>query len=274
MMKEFNLSVVILTYNEEKNIEKSINSCKILSDDIVVLDSYSHDNTCELAAILGARIIQNEFVGYATQRNFAFREIDFKNQWLLMLDADELVTTELSGEINELISTTSKSMFSCRRKDYLFNKWLKYSSGYPTWFPRLFKLGDCWVEREINEVYRTSGDEGRLQGHLHHYPFNKGIKEWFHKHNNYSEMEAELIARNENKLVIKNLWNTNKQLKREAQKALVYKMPLRPLIVFFIFYILKRGFMDGKSGFYYCLMKLCYELMISCKVFERNKYEN
>jgi len=263
------ISVVILTYNEEQNIRDAISSCKQISNDILILDSYSHDNTCDIALELGARVMKNKFEGYASQRNFAFQNIQYKNSWLLMLDADECMTIELATEIQEKLVATTHTMFRFRRKDYLFNKWLKHSSGYPTWFPRLFKLGECWVEREINEIYRTTGITGELENHILHFPFNKGISDWFHKHNRYSEMEAELIFNESNKLKFQNLFSSDKLDRREAQKALVYGMPCRPLVVFIIFYFLKCGFLDGKSGFYYCTMKFCYELMISCKVYEK-----
>jgi len=265
-MDKYNFSVVILTYNEEINIEECINSVKGFSNDIVVLDSFSEDETIIKAQQAGARIIENKFVGYASQRNFALNKISYKNDWVFMLDADERFSLELIEELNSLLKTENLTMLRCRRRDMFLGKWLKRSSGYPTWFARCFKIGFCTVEREINEEYITEGDVLNLQSHLEHFPFNKGVEEWFTRHNQYSTMESEIILQKGNKINFKDLFSIDPTLKRAAQKALVYNLPMRPLWVFIIFYFIKRGFLDGKAGFYYCLMKFNYELMISCKV--------
>lgn len=263
-----NISVLILTFNEELNVGNAIASCKSISNDIVILDSFSSDDTCQIAENAEVRVYKNKFKGYASQRNFALETIDYKNNWVLMLDADETLSESIQNEILQLSEDNSNTMYSCRRKDYLLSGWLKRSSGYPTWFPRLFKKGECWVEREINEVYKTNGDTGSLNGHLHHFPFNKGLSEWFIKHVKYSKLEAKLLVEGGDGFVFKNLFSSDTFKRRAAQKSLVYKLPFRPIVVFCIFYFIKKGFLDGKPGLYYCLMKFCYELMISCQVFE------
>jgi glycosyltransferase involved in cell wall biosynthesis len=263
-------SVVILTYNEEVNIQDCINSVKSLSDDIVVLDSYSTDETAFIAESEGAKVIKNHFEGYATQRNFALSNIDYQYEWLLMIDADERLSDTLIDELASLLEKdlVGYSMLNCRRHDYFMGRWLKHSSGYPTWFARAFKVGECSVVREINEEYQSSGKTFSLTEHLDHYSFSKGTSEWYLKHNTYSSMEAELIYKKSNIFNFKDLFVRDFSLRRKAQKALIYSLPFRPVLVFFIFYIYKRGFMDGKAGFYFCLMKFVYEIMISTKVVE------
>tara|TARA_R110001592_G_scaffold255666_5_gene519417 strand:- start:2710 stop:3516 length:807 start_codon:yes stop_codon:yes gene_type:complete len=262
-------SVVILTYNEEKNIEGCINSVKKICTDIVVLDSFSTDATLIKIKGMGARVIQNEFMGYASQRNFALSQVSYENDWVFMLDADERFSDEMIDELNDLLCHDNVTMLRCRRKDEFLGKWLKRSSGYPTWFARCFKVGYCTVEREINEEYITRGEVLNLNSHLQHLPFNKGIEEWFARHNQYSTMEAQIILKKGNKISLKKLFSKDPNIKRSAQKALIYNLPMRPLWVFIIFYFIKLGFLDGKAGFYYCLMKFNYELMISCKVSEK-----
>ncbi|HHY0530091.1 TPA: glycosyltransferase family 2 protein [Vibrio parahaemolyticus] len=262
-------SVVILTFNEEKNIRKCISSVKKFSNDIVVLDSFSTDNTETIAKELGVRVVKNKFNGYASQRNFALDGINFQHSFLMMLDADERLTESLGNEIlNSLYSSPQAAMFLCRRKDYFQNGWLKRSSGYPTWFPRVFKIGYCRVHREINEEYVCEGETVNLRSHLNHYPFNKGLNEWFSKHNRYSDMEAELLCSGNNRLSIKGLFSQDPLIRRKNLKSFIYKLPGRPLIVFIIFYFIKLGFLDGKAGFRFCLLKLIYELMISLKASE------
>lgn len=263
------VSVVILTLNESMNIVDCIESAKLISDDIVVLDSYSADNTKFLAKNLGARVVDNKFIGYASQRNFALKNIKYQYPWVFMLDADERANVYIANEISSILNEqNSNAMYKCRRKDYFLGKWIRRSSGYPTWFPRLFKLGCCQVTREINEEYSTSGSVGYLDGEIDHYPFNKGVSEWFDKHNRYSSMEAELIYNKKNKFILKELFSSDPSIRRRSQKSLVYSLPFRPLLVFFIFYFIKLGFLDGKAGFQYCVMKFVYELMISTKVNE------
>ena len=152
-----------------------------------------------------------------------------------------------------------------------FKKWIKYSSGYPTWFPRLFKNGKVVVKREINEEYFCRGKVANLQGHLIHYPFSKGISWWISKHNKYSEMEAKLMITEINeKLNFRNLFSSSPVIRRKAQKRLSYRMPFRPLFVFFAFYILKGGILDGLAGYRFCSLRKLYETMIDIKFNELN----
>ncbi len=187
------VSVLILTYNEEANLAGCLESV-LFSDDVVVLDSGSQDKTIAIAESFGAKVLYRAFDNYAAQRNFGL-SIGYKNEWVLMVDADERVTPELLAEIQCLMSEPSNpiSLYRVRRKDIFMGKWLRRSSGYPTWFGRLFRKGQVRVEREINEEYYTGGEVGTLQGHLLHYPFNKGVAHWLARHNRYSSMEAKCL---------------------------------------------------------------------------------
>src|SRR5690606_32418363 len=133
------------------------------------------------------KIFQRKFDNYANQRNEGLKAVAKESDWILMVDADEIVTPELKEEIIKVTSSPNEtsSLYRVRRKDIFLGKWIKQSSGYPTWFPRLFRNGKVRVEREINEEYITLGSEGQLKEHLLHYPFNKGITWWFDKHNRY-----------------------------------------------------------------------------------------
>lgn len=260
------IAAIILTFNEEINIVKCINSISFCNT-IIVLDSFSTDNTKLLAKNAGADIIERKFDNYSAQRNFALSSVPKKYSWILMVDADEEITIPLKNEILEVILYSDKiDMFRVRRKDFLHGKWLKYSSGYPTWFPRLFKNGKVKVKREINEEYSCNGQEAKLKGHLFHYPFSKGLNWWFTKHNKYSDMEAKLMLTEVNvKFNISNLFSSSPVVRRQAQKKLSYKIPFRPLFVFFAFYILRGGFLDGKVGYQFCKMRKIYETMIDLK---------
>ncbi|WP_405380799.1 glycosyltransferase family 2 protein [Maribacter sp. LLG6340-A2] len=268
------ISALILTYNEENILEKNLKNLDFV-DHILIFDSYSTDQTIEISKAFNATVIQRKFDNYASQRNAALDSIPKEYEWILMIDADEIVTPELRDEIIAKTSIpNSNTMYRVRRKDMFRDKWIKQSSGYPTWFPRLFKNGCVKVEREINEEYVTTGKEALLDNHLIHYPFNKGMHWWFAKHNKYSQMEAiKMLEEMKEPFDYKLLFSKDPIKKRKAQKRLSYKIPFRPQFVFFAFFILKRGFLNGSAGYEFCKLRKTYEYMIQVKVDEL-KYEN
>lgn len=265
-----NISILILTLNEEQNLPSCLSSLD-WCDDIVVLDSYSIDNTTVIAEKAGVRVFKRKFDNYACQRNYGMENINYKHKWVLMLDADEVVPVRLSREMNNAVyhSADDVTLFRVRRKDFLLGKWIKYSSKYPIWFGRLVKIGHAHVEREINEEYHTEGSIVSLKEHLIHYPFNKGFHSWLEKHNKYSTMEAELKY---NQGIVgvsfKNLFSNDPVIRRKSIKALFHKLPGRPLWMFLLLYVFRGGFLEGRAGLTYCLLTSFYEYMIDCKVHE------
>ena len=265
-----NFSSLILTRNEALNLPAclaALGGC----DDIVVLDSNSEDDTRAIARRYGARVFQRPFDDYAGQRNYGLHQLEFKYEWVLMIDADEILTSELEAEIDAFVSSAARdtTLVFARRKDFLFGRWLKHSSGYPTWFGRLMQPRRVWVERGINEEYHTQGQSAYLQGHLHHYPFNKGFKAWFDKHNRYSSMESELLLASKGGIFVQSATtDTPAMARRKRIKALAYRLPLRPLVVFTALFFLRRGFLDGRAGLIFCCLRGCYEFMIDCKLRE------
>ena len=265
-----NVSVLILTLNEEINLQRclaSLNWC----DDVVVLDSGSMDGTMEIAGRMGARVFRRAFDNYSNQRNYGLTEISYKNPWLLMVDADEVIPPNLVDEIRKAISEDDADicLYRLRRKDHFLGGWIRRSSGYPTWFGRLMRIGRVRVEREINEEYVTDGRVALLKGHLLHYPFSKGIAAWIEKHNRYSTMEAELISTEGAAITtFSDLFTADPALRRRAQKSLLYRMPGRPLLVFLLLYLARGGFRDGRAGLTFCLLRSYYEFMIDFKARE------
>jgi len=251
-----NCSVLILTLNEEVNIESCLNSVK-WSDDVVVFDSNSTDDTALIAEKCGARVQKRTFDNYANQRN-AGLQVEFKNDWILMLDADERVTHSLYQEILHVISHSSHeiTLYRIRRKDYLFGKWLKRSSGYPTWFGRLAKVRRVNVKRAVNEEYHTDGKVGYLESHIMHFPFSKGFDYWIERHCKYATMEAKLILekRKARSQISLNDFS-DPVIRRRLIKQLGYKIPARPILSFIYLFIIRMGFMDGRAGLIYCILR-------------------
>jgi glycosyltransferase involved in cell wall biosynthesis len=267
---DVSVSILILTYNEEVNIGHCLDSVA-WSDDIVVLDSHSTDRTGEVALAAGARLVRREFDHYAGQRTFGLTQIAFRYPWVLMLDADERVPEALREEMVKVVAAVDSgvTLLQLRRRDHLFGKWIRGSSGYPTWFGRLARVGHVRVERPINEEYHTDGRIERLHHALEHYPFNKGFSEWIRKHDRYSTMEAELIVAGwRQPIEWTGLVSRDPARRRKQLKALLYRVPGRPLIMFLSLYLLRGGVLEGRAGLTFSLLRAWYEFMIDCKTRE------
>jgi glycosyltransferase involved in cell wall biosynthesis len=264
------ISVLILTLNEEANLVGCLDSLS-WCDDIVVLDSFSTDRTVDIARERGARLYQRAFDNYASQRNFGLREVSYGHPWVLMLDADERVPEDLRAEMHAATSQAPDqvALFRMRRRDYLFGRWIRRSSGYPTWFGRLVRIGRAWVERPINEEFHADGEVANLAGHLDHYPFNKGFSAWIEKHDRYSTMEARLRAvesREDERW--SGLFDPDPARRRRAHKDWLNGMPMRPLVVFAGLYFIKGGVLEGRAGLTFSLLRAWYEYFIDCKALE------
>jgi glycosyltransferase involved in cell wall biosynthesis len=267
------ISVLILTLNEELNLVQCMDSCS-WCDDITVFDSFSGDRTPEIAAGKNVRFIQRRFDNYAAQRNAALAEVRFKHPWVLMVDADERIAPDLAVEMQRAVAAADADtvLFRMRRKDFFLGRWLRRSSGYPTWFGRLMRRGRVRVERAINEEYIADGKVAHLQGHLLHYPFNKGIAHWYARHNAYSSLEA-LAKMGDRGAALSPiaLLSADPTARRRALKRLGYRLPMRPTIVFLYLYVVRLGFLDGRAGFAFSRMRASYELLIDLKVLEAKR---
>jgi len=265
------LSIVILTKNEEIDLAGCIHSASF-SDDIHVFDSFSDDKTVQIAGELGAIVHQKAFEGYAKQRNASLREITYEYEWLLVLDADERVTPELTKELESLFKKgvpADVDGYLIRRKDYFMKTWLKHVQATPC-YTRLIRHANASYEREINEVVVVKGKVEKLETWFDHFPFSKGISFWLDRHNRYSTGEANeiLVNRSPDFSLLKVFTEKDFGKRRVYQKELYYRFPLRGVIMFFMMYIVKRGFLDGKAGFNYSLLRAIYEFMIEIKVSE------
>lgn len=264
------ISVLILTLNEELNLGECLESCA-WSDDIVVFDSFSTDRTPEIAARPGVRFIQRRFDNYAAQRTAALATVQFRHPWVLMVDADERTPGDLAAEMQRAVAGAAPDivMFRMRRKDFFLGKWLRRSSGYPTWFGRLVRPARVRIEREINEEYIADGKVVHLQSHLLHFPFNKGIAHWYERHNRYSSMEAiAKLSLRSTALPLKSLLHIDPIGRRRALKQFAYRLPMRPSIWFLYLYVFRLGFLDGRAGLAFSRMRASYEMIIDLKALE------
>ena len=190
------LSVVILTLDEEINIQACIKSLRGI-DDIHVLDSGSSDRTCELAREAGAKVSVNAFESFGKQRNWAIDNMPLENEWVLHLDADERMTPELLEEIQALVEKEPEEAgFFVPSKLMFMGRWLRHAGGYPTYQVRLFHTGRLrFTDYGHGQREETDGEVGTLSQPYLHDAFSKGLDDWLGKHNRYSRQEAEQAIR-------------------------------------------------------------------------------
>ena len=263
------ISVLILTLNEELNLPGCLESVA-WSDDIVVFDSFSADRTVEIAKAAGARVVQHKFDNWSTHQNWAVRNIGFKHPWVLYIDADERCDELLVRELQDIADRGENyAAFGIRRKDYFMGRWLRRAQFYPTWITRVFRPERIQYERLVNPVATVDGKLGKLPGHLIHYPFSHGIHQWYARHNNYSDMEAQDLLREMcGDIHLRNVFSSDPAIRRRALKQIAHHLPMRPLLMYLYLLVVRRAFLDGMPGLTYCRLRSMYEYMIDLKVKE------
>ncbi|HLJ91773.1 MAG TPA: glycosyltransferase family 2 protein [Gemmataceae bacterium] len=262
------VSCLVYTLNEEVNLPHCLGSLG-WCDDVIVVDSFSKDQTEAIARAAGARFVQHEFTGFGDQRNWSLEHIALKNPWALILDADERVPTELVAELAERLPGTPATVgaFRLRRRFTMWGKWLRYSSLYPTWVVRLIRVGSVrYVNRGHAETQQVQGSIESLRNDLID-ENQKGLEAWWERHIHYSMKEAcyELA---EAKVPLTGMFSLDPLQRRAAVKRAVRGLPGRPLWFFLYTYGIRLGFMDGREGFRFCLMKAIYQAMIGLQKFE------
>jgi glycosyltransferase involved in cell wall biosynthesis len=267
------ISVLILTFNEEQNISACLESVK-WSDDVLVLDSFSTDQTVELAKSAGARVMQKKFVNFAEQRNFGLIHGELRHDWVLHLDADERVSPELLPEMFDTIKDGRRFAYQIALKVMFMGCWLRHAGLYPSYQVRLGhrnKLRFVQVGHGQRENLQPEF-VGRLKGGLIHYSFSKGLHDWFEKHNRYSSDEVRHHLETETERVKTGaLFSADPVRRRRALKQFSFHLPFRPSFRFAYMYFLRLGFLDGRAGFYYCRLLAAYELMIALKFKEHSE---
>ncbi len=270
------ISVLILTRNEQQDLPGCLDSVA-WSDDVHVFDSHSTDDTVRIAEARGAHVSRRVFDDYATHRNAALSSVPFKYPWVFILDADERPTAELSGEMQQAVATAPAEVsgFSVRRRDFLFGTWLKHAQISP-FYIRLVRPERARYTRAINEVLEVEGGLRILTHPLDHFPFSKGLAHWIQKHNAYSTMEAELIARQQG-LKDPSLWTALRHpdfhTRRLHQKAIFYRLPGRPVLKWFYMVFVRGAILDGRAGLTYAALQSIYEYFIVLKTREMHRSE-
>ncbi|MCS7264092.1 MAG: glycosyltransferase family 2 protein [Armatimonadetes bacterium] len=240
------VSVVILTRNEAKNIERCIKSV-LWADEVIVVDAESEDETCEIAQRMGARVIVHPWEGGGKQADFAISQAN--SQWVLIVDADEVVSIELADAVRKVSKSNSPFVaYKILRVEYVLGKWLKHGGFYPHYEIRLFKHGH--VRHDPRPVHRkviVDGPVGRLNEPLFHYS-SEDFLDWWRRNLKRAQIEAE--------------WDfiNGKRFNPFSIYGAFWK--------FFRRFILKAGFLDGWAGFFACSERMFYIIVKQACLFE------
>ena len=280
------IAAIILTKNEEKHIARCINSLKGICNEVFVIDSFSADRTCEIAEELGAKVYKNPWKNYATQFNYGVYQCPIQSEWIWRIDADEFLEGNIGIAVKNVLSNCPadvNGVYVRKRIDFM-GKPLLHGGWYPSYHLKIFRKGhgDCenrWMDEHIrifNGTTITIEEGNQVDANLN------DLTWWTEKHNGYATremvdmlmMEYGMDAKAQE--VTPKFFGTEEQRKRWL-KIKYIKTPLfiRPFINFFLRYILKRGFLDGKEGFlWHILQGFWYRMLVDAKIFEIKKKYN
>ncbi|MCG8333103.1 MAG: glycosyltransferase family 2 protein [Proteobacteria bacterium] len=225
------ISAAVITLNEEKNIRDCLTSLSWV-DEIIVVDSLSPDKTKEIAESMGAKVIDQAFLGHVKQKQLAVDSCT--HDWVIALDADERVTDSLRDEIASLFRNTNESDllhgYSVARKSFHLGRWIMHGGWYPDRNIRLFnRKAGYWTGTNPHDVITVEGKAGHLKSALEHYVFND-LKHNVQTNNSYSSISARILF-------------------EENKKPSLLKLLFKPFGKFIETYVVKRGFLDGMPGF-------------------------
>lgn len=263
------ISVVILTKNEEADLPSCLDSIS-WSDDVHVLDSGSTDKTAEIARNRRVNLSTNPFQSFGQQRNFALDHLAIRYDWILFLDADEIVTDAFKNMLLKAINNAADDVagFYCCWKMILEGKWLKHCDNFPKWQFRVMRKGRAKFtdfghgQKEESVI----GSIDYIQEPYLHFGFSKGWAHWIERHNRYSTQEA--IARLHHRPPLRNAFTRHSSVRNPALKFWLSRVPGWPIMRFLQAYVLSFGFLEGPQGFTYCVNMAYYEFLIQIKMRE------
>lgn len=278
------LSILLVTYNEEINVEHCLQSVAKWANEILVVDSFSTDKTLEICSKYTDKIYQHPFKNHGKQVNWALDNVPISNEWIFQLDADETVTPELADELMETLPSLPKDVAGlyAKRRVYFMGRWIRYGDYYPMWLLRVFRKGKARNEEfEEDRVLLLEGKSAKLKNDFIDYN-RKDLAFWTEKHNQWAANEMRDLVdltrgtkQDATRVVIRSsLFAMQDQRRRWMKKNLYAKTPLflRALLYFFYRYFLRLGFLDGREGLiFHFLQGFWYRFYVDAKIFEAEK---
>ena len=285
------LTVVILTKNEEKNLRKCVESFKGAAKRFVIVDSFSTDGTEKLCEELnrelnaiGARLdfYRNKWVSYADQLNWGLNNTDITTAWTMRMDADEELTQELAAEIDGKLDNLPADVSGVilRRRVYFMGRWIKHGGRYPELLLRIFRTGRAYCELKLMDEHMIL-QEGKTANFKYDLIDNnqKNLEWWTAKHNWYSNREVldhQMTLENAMDESLENDATSSSQakMKRVVKNGGYYKLPkfFRAHLYFIYRYYFKLGFLDGPEGrIFHFLQAYWYRFLVDAKLYECEK---
>lgn len=276
------LVAVILTFNEERHLARCIASLQNLVAEVLVADSFSTDATIEIARSLGARVIQQPWVNYATQFNWALSQLDADTTWVLRLDADEFLTPELVTEFSEQLADTDPEIdgFYCGRRMTFQGRLIRHGGVFPVRVLRLFRYGRGHCEnRWMDEHIKVAGATLDLQGEI----IDDNLQPltwWTEKHNRYASREVVDLLNLEYGFMPRDSVADLRRgqqagVKRWLKEEVYARLPrgARALAYFQYRYLWRLGFLDGAAGTaFHFLQGFWYRYLVDAKLAEVKRY--
>lgn len=274
------VSIIIPIKNEAKNLPRALASVA-WADEVWVVDSESTDGSQSIAEEYGAKVVQFEFNGiWPKKKNWALENLPFSNTWIFILDADEELPDGTETEIQNIVTDEKHPIdgYWINRHFIFMGRWMRHAY-YPNWNLRLFrhklgryeKLTEAATDSGDNEVHEhvvIQGTTAKLKSEMNHYPF-PDVSTFVEKHNRYSNWEATVALHPSNSPQSK-LQLGQAGLRRRLRQ-LSLKLPFRPFLRFCHVYLLQRGFLDGREGFYFARLHGFYEFLCVAKTYEMRK---
>ena len=278
-MKELSITVLILTKNEEIHIARAINSIKPISSKIFVIDSYSKDETVSIAKNLGAKIFTHRFINQAIQMQWAIDNLKINTEWVMRLDADELISSDLVNEIIHKLPNMSDKVngIILKRKHIFMNKIIRFGGRGSLSILRIWRNGHAYIEKKYMDEHICIKDGLYTHFHSKFFDWNlKGINFFIVKHNEYATREAAqkilaCLSKNSNNKSLVVRLPFFLAIKRFFKDFIYDAMPyqISSLLYFIWRYVFMLGFLDGVAGFnYHFLQAFWYRFLIGLKMDE------
>jgi glycosyltransferase involved in cell wall biosynthesis len=272
------LAVIILSYNEELHLERGLASVSPIASEVFVIDSYSNDRTVEIARAQGAHVLHNPWTNYAQQFQWALDNAPITADWVMRLDADEIIEPDLAAEIAAKLETLPPDVtgVNLKRKHIFMGRWIRHGGRYPLVLLRIWRRGKGRIEQRWMDEHMllTEGRAVTFEGGFSDANLND-LGFFTDKHNKYATREAVDVLNQRHGLFGRDedLGGASAQAarKRGAKEGFYNKLPFAvgPLAYFLYRYIFQLGFLDGKEGaIYHGLQGLWYRFLVDAKVLE------
>jgi glycosyltransferase involved in cell wall biosynthesis len=271
-MNKLPISIIIITYNEEKNLEECLKSVSGWADEIFIVDSGSTDRTLEIAKKYTERIYQHPFINFAQQRNWSQENLPIRNEWVFHLDADERVGSELISQLQRIFSSdTDADGFMIARRTIFRDRWIKHGGHYPVYHLRIFKKDKGRSEERLyDQNYIVNGRIIKIKGDIINV-INPDLDLWKNRHRQWADLEAREVLFNKDRVINVGLTGNPIGRRNWLRYRVYYRLPLfiRSFFYFLYRYILRLGFLDGKAGLIFHFWQgFWYRLLVDLKIRE------